>query len=295
MKKKNLYRAVQLFLIIGGLWVTSNLRADDAFTAPKPLDISTPTGETTNPQDTATSPVSNTPESILNPVSTQRINIGALNKAGIYPLSGSLYVDRAVQLLSLQTSSATISSATISGASVNSIKISSAVITGGITVPNGVSSTDAAAFGQLPVVGQLPGTTTNDNASAGKVGEYIESVVSNVTLPTTGNYGDATSINLTAGDWDTYLACYFSGGTGYTVWITGISQTSGNSNSGLVVGSNFAVIDNLVSKASSQQFLTIGSYRQSLNSTTTIYGKIRNDYTGGSPVAYCRLSARRMR
>lgn len=53
-------------------------------------------------------------------------------------------------------------------------------------------------------VGQIPGTTTNDVAAAGKVGEYISSNVpyaSRIAL-TNNTVADITSISLTAGNWN---------------------------------------------------------------------------------------------
>lgn len=52
--------------------------------------------------------------------------------------------------------------------------------------------------------GQVPATATNDNATAGNVGEYITATVaqgSAVTL-TTATPANITSVALTAGDWD---------------------------------------------------------------------------------------------
>src|SRR2546421_430181 len=49
------------------------------------------------------------------------------------------------------------------------------------------------------------GTTTNDNAVSGNLGEYISSTVARgaaVTGAANGTYKDLTSIVLTAGDWD---------------------------------------------------------------------------------------------
>ncbi len=57
-----------------------------------------------------------------------------------------------------------------------------------------------------PTTGGITGTTTNDNAAAGKVGEFISSTVlaaAGVVL-TTNTIADVTSIALTAGDWDVW-------------------------------------------------------------------------------------------
>ena len=55
----------------------------------------------------------------------------------------------------------------------------------------------------------LVGTTTNDSAAAGVVGQYISSYVSATSVPTTNTWGDLTSVSLTAGDWDVTVRMEF--------------------------------------------------------------------------------------
>ncbi len=147
--------------------------------------------------------------------------------------------------------------------------------------------------------GQLigKGTATNDSAAAGYIGEYIESVVSNVSVPANGVTGDVTSISLTAGDWDVSLNTHIviNGATftatDYEVWI---SSTSGNSGTGQVLGSNEAELTTAAVGVSAS--LSVPCYRISITSTTTYYSKIYvANYTVGTPKAYGRLSARRVR
>lgn len=140
----------------------------------------------------------------------------------------------------------------------------------------------------------IKGTNTNDDAAAGDVGEYIESVVSSVSFPATGIFGDATSISLTAGDWDVTLeGLSADNASSATANQIGISQTSGNSTVGLVTGSNR--IDMPPPTAAVNGSGVIASYRQKLSGTTTIYAKFRATYTGGNPLFFGRLSARRVR
>lgn len=73
------------------------------------------------------------------------------------------------------------------------------------------------------------GTTTNDNAAAGSVGQLISSVISSgsaVSYTSTGTK-DLTSISLTAGDWDVYGNILFAGTLvqSYGVWISLTSAT----------------------------------------------------------------------
>lgn len=149
------------------------------------------------------------------------------------------------------------------------------------------------AIGPVPSSSVL-GTTTNDNAAAGRIGEYIESVVGPVNFGTSGQYSDLTSISLTAGDWDVSSLCATqNNGATVTTWLLGISTTSGNSGTGLVVGSNRAA--NVGPTAASDISTAIPPYRMSLASTTTVYCKLFGSYTVATPIAYARLSARRVR
>jgi hypothetical protein len=144
------------------------------------------------------------------------------------------------------------------------------------------------------VTGGIVGTTAGGNATAGNVGEYVESVFSAVNFPASGVFGDATSISLTAGDWDVslnILAAWVSGTV--TALFAGISTTTGNSLTGLVLGSNYAA-SIVPPNATNNVQTTIAAYRQSVSSTTIVYAKFSGSFTG-SWQAYGRLSARRIR
>lgn len=140
----------------------------------------------------------------------------------------------------------------------------------------------------------VPGVVTNSNATASYVGEYVESLVSTVTATTSGNWKDITSISLTAGDWNVTLIVYINNGAQSTISNFGISQTTGNSATGLVLGSNYTVYTSTANTLT-ENSTCIAEYRQSLSGTTTIYGKWNQTYTGGSPNVWARLSARRIR
>lgn len=138
------------------------------------------------------------------------------------------------------------------------------------------------------------GTTTNNSASTGFVGEYVSSVFSATAFPATTTVGDATSISLTAGDWDVVLQLGFDGETATLTngqYFGGISTTSGNSTTGLVKG-----VNNLYQfgASGSNSSLTI-VYRMSLASTMTVYAKMFMVYTAGSPTTSGNIRARRIR
>lgn len=156
--------------------------------------------------------------------------------------------------------------------------------------------------GTVDVSGLLKGkgTTTNDSAAAGYIGEIISaSNASATSFPTSGTYGDANSISLTAGDWDVSFNVEADNTGGTATWSRvdiGVSATSGNDTTGLNLGDNFLLQSWANSATTPTRIsITIASFRVSLSGTTTYYGKVRADYTAGTPRYYYRLSARRVR
>jgi len=78
----------------------------------------------------------------------------------------------------------------------------------------------------------IVGTSTNNNASAGSVGEFTSSVIAaaSAVSMTTNTAMDVTSISLTAGDWDVYgnvgLATASVAATLYLGWISTTSASA---------------------------------------------------------------------
>lgn len=140
------------------------------------------------------------------------------------------------------------------------------------------------------------GSTTNDSAAAGIVGEYVVSAVStaaNVPGATTA-WGDLTSISLTAGDWNVTGCVYVSlNSATCTLASAGISTTTGNASTGLNLGDNYFIGPAPTSTIGSD--FQIPEYRLSLAATTTVYLKANCTYSAGNPQSVCRLSARRVR
>jgi hypothetical protein len=190
-----------------------------------------------------------------------------------------------------------INNATIQTAAVTSLSVSTVTAVSSATVKNlSVTNINGAAYSAV-TAGQLPATATNDNAAAGKLGEYVSSfnTYPNNT-PATTVWGDGTSISLTAGDWDVTAVLIANNKATTTTDIEfGISQTAGNSTTGLGLGDNWQVLAQPVGSASPTLSGCIANYRQSLSGTTTIYLKIMATFTGTIPSFGCRLSARRVR
>lgn len=143
------------------------------------------------------------------------------------------------------------------------------------------------------------GTQTSNNAAAGFIGEYIESVVASTTVGTSGQFFDMTSLALTAGDWEVSGVCqYWRNAATFTSTELeiGISFTAGNSSTGLVEGSNWLDTAGVVPTTFTYSSNSIPTYRISLSASNTVYLKgYVSVYTSGSPKYACRISARRVR
>lgn len=141
----------------------------------------------------------------------------------------------------------------------------------------------------------LEGTTTNDNAAAGQVGEYVESVYSNVSSPSSNTWGDAgTAITLTSGDWDICITGFWAlNGATMTLCRIGMGTVTGNDSTGIVTGDTYAV--GFPPSASVDVTLTIPNKRVSLSGSTNYYLKTNSTYSAGTPKFWGRISARRVR
>jgi hypothetical protein len=155
-------------------------------------------------------------------------------------------------------------------------------------INNTVVQTWSASQGAM-----ILGTTAGNSANTGFVGEYIESYVSAVNFPATSVWGDATSLSLSAGDWDvTVMNYYTKGGATVTSWRAGISTTSGNSTTGMLLGENHVIRSTTPPDGDS---LPIANYRLSSNAAFTVYAKFRADYTVATPTCNVFICARRVR
>jgi hypothetical protein len=144
----------------------------------------------------------------------------------------------------------------------------------------------------------IGGTTTNDSAASGFVGEYIESLVTSFTNWTgsTGQFGDLASISLTAGDWDVTGSFTLTNNAAVLAGYSkiAISINTGNTTTDQVLGVN--ELQGLVTSTGVDRCAVVPVYRKSLSGTTTIYLKgAITTITSGTPQYQCRLSARRVR
>lgn len=168
---------------------------------------------------------------------------------------------------------------------------------GGVSIQQGVigggSNRTVLSVDGNGAVG-VKGTTTNDNATAGNIGEFISSSVSGVSSPASGVVGDLTSVTLTAGDWDISSLTTFSIGTGVSILSgqSAILAVSGNSMTG-VNQSNYGHLAPPIGDYNT--CLTLPRVRVSLTATTTYYLKMTSTHTSGTPTFSGYISARRMR
>jgi len=191
----------------------------------------------------------------------------------------------------------TLASLTVTGAtSLAGLTASGNVSVSGTTTLTGALTAPSISFSGT---NGIVGTVTNNNATAGSVGEYVSSTIASgsaVSL-TTVTPANITSISLTAGDWDVWLDANFLGGSSTTVASlqatintisATLSTTPGNfTDIGYVSGAIFSIV--------TTETLKVGIVRYSLASTTTVYGVAEASFGTSTLAVYGILQARRVR
>lgn len=141
------------------------------------------------------------------------------------------------------------------------------VAQGGTGVSNSNWTAGSLAFS--PTTQGIVGTTTNDDAGAGYVGEYLSATNSSGTTVSNVTATNITSFSLTAGDWDVYylLNCTPASTGVINLVYTGITPTSATIDllSGAATWLGSFTGDN------SSALVLNGSRRVSISSTTTYY------------------------
>lgn len=186
---------------------------------------------------------------------------------------------------------ATSSSFTITGP----VSISSLTVTNSATLP-ATTLTGSASFSNTSLYG-IVGSTTNDNAASGNVGQFVSGSAGPVTLSGgSGSYNAITSISLGSGDWDVEGMIVFRSGastsTTYSGPNTSYIGTQSNASDGSV-GVNLQYAEGVSSSWSFGS--TVPRQRLSLSSTTTVYLVAQATYSGSNPQAWGSISARRAR
>lgn len=154
-------------------------------------------------------------------------------------------------------------------------------------------------FAWNDLLGQANGTTSNDSAKAGSVGEYISATrpfASRLGLTTTVT-ADVASIALTKGDWDVWITSYFTGNslTTFTSGIVSITSTTStlDTTEGKwgITGANAATAFATTGTFSCDA----GPFRLSLAATTTIYFDAQAVFGVNTCSVYGIIQARRRR
>ena len=145
----------------------------------------------------------------------------------------------------------------------------------------------------------IVGTTTNNSAQTGSVGEYLISTVSNTTVTlATNTAANITSLSLTAGDWDVIgnLQLGTAATTNLTYWYSTISTTSGALATGSATASNVASPTAAGTVFGENAFTLLSpTVRVSLSATTTVYLVAQAGFTVAGLTAGGTLRARRIR
>lgn len=167
-------------------------------------------------------------------------------------------------------------------------------------IPIGATTPSTGTFTTLSATGTITpsqtngivGTTTNNNANAGSVGEYVTATATGVAL-TTGVVANVTSISLTAGDWDVWGQTAFTGAGGATFvnWVSAINTTSAI----LPAFPLYAQVNGLTTAANVIVTQLPPVQRLSLSATTTVYVMGGVAFGAGTATIGGYISARRRR
>lgn len=187
----------------------------------------------------------------------------------------------------------------IDGLGASAIQIGGSALIGGEIQANrfyfaGYDGTHFQLHRPGDIAGQFVGTPTNDNASAGNVGEFISSVIPSSSAVTLSNgvWSNVTSITVTPGDWD------ISAETWTTVGAATIIASNANTSSAATVSQpavGVASVELAFASNTTGTFeLALAPCRQAVSSNTQMYLNANVTFSG-SATAYGKIMARRRR
>lgn len=149
-------------------------------------------------------------------------------------------------------------------------------------------------FGTSPTLTtpNIVGTTTNNNANAGSVGEY-QTVTGGSSGISNATNTNMTSISLTAGDWDAQCSVSYTPAAGTTV--TGYTATvSTTSAAGSSLGATQVISGTSLTSSFGIGIAVSPVVRFSLASTTTVFCTGLGAFSGGTLSAQGLIRARRV-
>lgn len=223
--------------------------------------------------------LSTTPTAVLDVRGTGRFS-GNLNLGTAGTTQGNLLING--------STSGTITLTTPAAAGTNTITLPA--VTGTV----GILSATQTWTAPNTFNGGIVGTATNDNATAGNIGEYVSSLVASgsaVSL-TTATSANVTSMSLTAGDWDVEGMVNYSETTAtVTARSAGTTSTSATVPTDGSEGYN----GNQSITTSEINTITVSRKRFSLSGTTTVYLVASATFSAGTVAAFGNITARRIR
>ncbi len=151
--------------------------------------------------------------------------------------------------------------------------------------------------GNVNSLSEFVGVIDGSDAGAGRIGEYIESVVSTGSGAslTTGTGADVTSISLTAGDWDVEGNITFQEGAGTVVSTAAGVITTTSATVDATGFSGVEVLHGPVGASTAYFSITLPRHRISITTTTTVYLATKASFSVASLISWGQINARRVR
>lgn len=144
----------------------------------------------------------------------------------------------------------------------------------------------------------VQGTSTNDNATAGFLGEYKEATKTIASPQSVSNNTatDVITLSLTAGDWDVTgtLVTSAAGTTTTSLVVAWLSTTSATLPTA-PNGGSYSGTQGVTLTAGSNWFGSVGKIRVSVNTTTTVYLSCYITFAISTMSAAATIQARRIR
>lgn len=143
----------------------------------------------------------------------------------------------------------------------------------------------------------IRGTTTNDSAAAGVVGEYIfsETSATNAVVATTLTATNVTSIPLTGGDWDVWGSVSTNVGGGTVITITEAYISTASSTRATPPNGGAYIFDQQTKTGGTNSSYPVGTTIMRLAASANVYLGVFSQFSIGTNGYYGFIGARRRR